>query len=751
MNTQRKSPISRFLAMLAVASLVAPIAPAQQAASQQSTTASQQKAAPPAQNNTNVIDIHQLPPPPPPEPKKTSGKGLSVYVDLVQIDATVTDKDGNAIKGLKADNFQLSEEGKPQKITAIDYFDVERIATADKDTSEPITIDLKTANDPEKLRPIVREHRMMVLFFDLTSMQPDDLKRCTDGAMNFLKTQMTPADLVAIVSFGTQFKINVDFTNNREQLEAAVYQLANPGKESMLAAQAASASDATTADDMSAFTADDTEFNIFNTDNKLYAVEALASLLGGIPGKKAVIEFSGGITQTGEENRSALQAATDAANKNDVSLYQYDARGLMTDVPGGDASNGAATGTSGFSGATVLSQVNNRETSRDTLSTLAQDTGGRMFADANDMSAAFQQVQADTTGYYLLSYYSSNTKRDGRYRGVTVKLVNVPGGHIKHREGYYAPKDFGIYNTQDREKQLDDAMASEVAVTELPMVLDTGEFRMPNNQIFVPISAKLAASALQFAQKSGKQEAKFDFLYELRDVASKRVAGSQRDTMTVPITAHQQAIVYQGGILVGPGKYVLKFLARDNESGRMGTVVQDITLPPAQNNVLQLSTIMLSSQIAEVPSKSAVHRQSFGDDARMKESPLDVNGQRIVPSVTRVFNSDQMLYVFFQAYAPAKSDMSSLRAGLVFFRNGQRADGTQMVAPAEVNDKDHTASFRLSLPLSKLAAGRYTVQTIVVEAGGSQAAFGRNFFALLKPTSGPATPATAASPSSNPR
>ena len=144
-------------------------------------------------------------------------------VDLVQIDATVTDKNGHAIKGLKLDNFQLSEEGKAQKLTALDYFDVEKIETAEKDTSEPITIDLKTANDPEKLRPIVREHRMMVLFFDLTSMAPEDLLRCTDGAMKYLKEQMTPADLVAIVSFGTQFRINVDFTNNKEQLEHAVY------------------------------------------------------------------------------------------------------------------------------------------------------------------------------------------------------------------------------------------------------------------------------------------------------------------------------------------------------------------------------------------------------------------------------------------------------------------------------------------------------------------------------------------------
>jgi VWFA-related protein len=764
MNTPRKSQIARCLALLAISSLLVPIVPAQQqAAGQQSSgqQGGQQSSAPPqttpaAQKPAdNVINIHQLPPPPPPDAKKIAGKNAIISnVDLVQIDVTVEDKEGNAIKGLKLENFQLDEEGKAQKLTAIDFFDVTKLETADaaKDTAEPITIDLKTANDPDKLRPIVREHRIIVLFFDLTSMAPEDLHRSADWSTRFIKTQMTAADLVAVVSYGTQFIINADLTNNKEVLQHAVDVIANPGKESMLSTQASSASDTVTQDNGSAFTADDTEFNIFNTDNKLYAIEALATFLGSIPGKKAVMQFTGGITQTGEENRSAVQAATDAANKNDVTFNTVDVRGLVTDVPGGDASTGASTGNAGFSGATVLAQATSRQSSRDTLSTLAQDTGGKMFTDVNDYTNVFKTVQDDSTRYYLLSYYSTNVKRDGRYRGVKVKLVNVPGGKItSQRQGYYAPKDFGIFNTQDIEKQLDDAMASDVAITDLPIALDTGEFHMPNNQFFVPISVKLSSSALVLAQKSGKKEAKFTFLYELRDVKSKRVAGTQRETITVPITANQQAIVYQGGILVGPGNYKLKFLAEDDDSGRLGTFMQDLVLAPAQDNKLELSTVLLSSQIANVPKKTDVHRQTYGDNAKLSDSPLDVNGQRIVPSVTRVFTSDQMLYVFFQAYAPTKTDPANLRAGLVFFRNGQRSDDTPVVEPAEVDAKTHTASFRISLPLEKLPVGRYTVQTVVVDAGGTQAAFGRNFFALRKDAS--ATTTTPSSPTgpTNPR
>jgi hypothetical protein len=132
----------------------------------------------------------------------------------------------------------------------------------------------------------------------------------------------------------------------------------------------------------------------------------------------------------------------------------------------------------------------------------------------------------------------------------------------------------------------------------------------------------------------------------------------------------------------------------------------------------------------------------------MESSPLEVGGERIIPSVTRMFTDQQTLYVFFQAYLPEKADAASLRAGLVFFRNGQRLSDTPMVEPAEYNEKTHTASFRISLPLSGLNAGRYTVQAIVVAAGTSLAAFARNYFAL-RPATKPAAELVAPSVPNN--
>jgi len=467
-------------------------------------------------------------------------------------------------------------------------------------------------------------------------------------------------------------------------------------------------------------------------------------VLEGIPGKKSIIQFTSGITQTGEENRSELIAATNSANRSNVSIYSVDSHGLMTATPGGDASTGASGGNAMFTGATVVSQSQSRQDARDTLATLAGDTGGRTFFDVGDFGKVFQSVQSDTSGYYLVGYYSTNAATDGSWRRVHVKIDPLPAGvRIRAREGYYAPKNFGIFTTEDRERQLEQAFQSETPEVELPVAVETSQFRLNAKQVFVPIDAKIAPSALQWAQKRGSRETAFDFAAEVRDAKSNRVVGALRDTITVKIDAEhfqdiqQHSLVYQGGIVLAPGEYKLKFLARENESGRIGTFEEKLSLAPPQTDHLQVSSMLLSSQVEAVQNTAQIKTQALAQDAKLKSSPLDVGGERIIPSVTRVFTGDQTLYVFFQAYAPEKADANSLRAGLVFFRNGQRLSDTPMVTPTEYDEKTRTASFRLSLPLAMLNAGRYTVQAIVVDAGTSYAAFARNYFAL-RPTPKPA-------------
>ncbi|HEV7968874.1 MAG TPA: VWA domain-containing protein [Candidatus Acidoferrales bacterium] len=736
----------RILAALAAASLfTAPLG----AQSSEPQTQQQPQAVP--------VNPRQGPAAPPATKPAPGGKAtIRSTVSLVEIDVQVTNRDGKPVKGLKQEQFSVTEDGKPQKIASFEYNDIEQVETAGKGDEAPITVPLGTVSSPEEIKAVVRDHRMIVLFFDLTSLQAEDLLRSTRAAQKYLQEQMTAADLVAVVAFGNTLKVVANFTNDRELLKQAVDAVV-PGHEAALSqlADAATAADGETAvteDTGAAFTADDTEFNIFNTDRKLAAVEALCEVLEGIPGKKSIIQFTSGITQTGEDNRSELIAATNSANRSNVSIYSVDSRGLLTATPGGDASTGASGGNAMFTGATVISQSQSRQDSRDTLATLAGDTGGRAFFDAGDFGKVFQSVQNDTSGYYLVGYYSTNGANDGAWRRVHVKIDQLPAGvRVRAREGYYAPKNFGVFTTEDRERQLEDAFHSDTPEVELPVAVETAEFRLNANQMFVPISAKLAPSALQWAQKRGSRETAFDFAAEVRDAKSNRVVGALRDTITVKIGAEhfqdlqQRSLVYQGGMILAPGEYKLKFLARENESGRIGTFEQNISLAQPQLDRLQVSSLLLSSQVEAVQNTAQIKTQALGQDAKMKSSPLDVGGERIIPNVTRVFTSEQTLYVFFQAYAPQKADANSLRAGLVFFRNGQRLSDTPMVAPTEYDDKTRTASFRLSLPLAALSAGRYTVQAVVVGAGTNYAAFARNYFAL-RPAPKPAAAATAPLP-----
>ncbi len=750
----RKSIGRRIAAALAAASLLAAPLGAQGAPAPAPAQTPQPNSAP--------VNPRQAPARPPAnKPTPPGGKAtIRSTVRLVEIDVQVTNRDGKPLKGLKQEQFSITEDGKPQKISTFEYNDIEQIETAGTGDQAPIMVPLGTVTSPEEIKSVVRDHRMIVLFFDLTSLAAEDLLRSTRAAQKYLQDQMTPADLVGVVAFGNTLKVVVNFTNDRALLKQAVDAIV-PGHEAALAqmADAAAAADGETAvteDTGTAFTADDTEFNIFNTDRKLAAIESLCEVLEGIPGKKSIVEFTSGITQTGEENRSELIAATNAANRSNVAIYSVDSRGLMTNTPGGDASTGASGGNAMFSGATVVSQSQSREDSRDTLATLSGDTGGRSFFDTGDFGKVFQSVQNDTSGYYLVGYYSTNAANDGAWRRVHVKVDSLPpGAHLRAREGYFAPKNFGVFTTEDRERQLEEAFQSETPEVELPVAVETAEFRLNGNQVFVPISAKLAPSALQWAQKRGSRETAFDFAAEVRDAKSNRVVGALRDTITVKIdTEHfqdlqQRALVYQGGIILAPGEYKLKFLARENESGRIGTFEQKISLAPPRFDRLQVSSLLLSSQVEAVQNAAQIKTQALGKDAKLKSSPLDVGGERIIPSVTRVFTGEQTLYVFFQAYAPQKADANALRAGLVFFRNGQRLSDTPMVAPTEYEEATRTASFRLSLPLASLAAGRYTVQAVVIDAGTAYAAFARNYFAL-RSASKPAAAATAPPPPSTP-
>ena len=348
---------------------------------------------------------------------------MRLDANIVLTNVTVRDKKtGEVVKGLTAKDFTIIEDKKPQHIVSFDYENVDEAAVLKEKsgtrTGKSIADMLENnfAANPKDLR----DHRLMVLFFDLSSMQDEDIDRAVDAATNYVNKQMAPADLVALVSMSTGLSMDQDFTSDKAALLKGLAKY-NGDDESGFANGGTGSTDGTS-DDTTAFAADDTEYNSLNTDRELLAIRAIAKSLERVDQKKSMLYFSGGLTRNGIENQASLRAATNEAAKANMAIYSVDSRGLQALPPVGDASKGSLRGNSAYSGSAATTQLSANFSSQETLATLAVDTGGKFFGDSNDFGPAFQQVQHDTEAYYILGFHSTNQARDGAYRHLTVKI-----------------------------------------------------------------------------------------------------------------------------------------------------------------------------------------------------------------------------------------------------------------------------------------------------------------------------------------
>src|SRR5665213_2235400 len=318
---------------------------------------------------------------------------LKVQSDIVLTNVVVRDKKtGEVVKGLKASDFTIQENGKTQKIASFDYQNVDEAAVlAEKSTvagkatvAEMLNRDLGSAT-PEQLR----DHRLIVMFFDLSSMQPEDIDRAVQAAEDYINKKMQPADLVASVSLDTSLSMDQDFTADKAALLKSVGKY-NGTEGTGFANGNEGGSSGGTADDASSFTADDSEYNSLNTDRELYAIRSIAKSLERVDQRKSLLYFSGGVTRQGIENQASMRAATNEAVKANMAIYSVDSRGLEALSPVGNASTGSLRGTAAYSGGSMQSQLDANFGSQETLATLASDTGGKAFFDSNDFAPAFQ-------------------------------------------------------------------------------------------------------------------------------------------------------------------------------------------------------------------------------------------------------------------------------------------------------------------------------------------------------------------------
>jgi hypothetical protein len=392
-----------------------------------------------------------------------------------------------------------------------------------------------------------------------------------------------------------------------------------------------------------------------------------------------------------------------------VVLYPVDARGLMAQAPVGNASMASPGGAAIFSGQAILQSAQQLGGEDETLYRLAKETGGKALVNTNDLTIGLREAQKDLSSYYILGYYSSNTEPDGKFRRMKIDVARKLAASLEYRKGFFASKVFSNMTAADRERQLEEALSLGDPMTDIGVALEVDYFRVEGNRYFVPVSVKIPGSAIEVPEGGTR----LDFIAQVKN-ATGAIAATVRDNIQIKLPADAAAqlanrtIHYDTALLLAPGPYTLRFVTRENVSGKMGTFETSFFVPDLATEVdyLPISSVVLSSHREAVRATSTKH-------------PLIHDGEKLIPSITRVFRKDQNLYLYLEKYSAAPA---TVRVG--FYRGKVKAFESE---PLDAS----SGTVKISLPLEVLQPGRYTCQVSVVAPAAQKFAFWRAPVAIL--------------------
>src|SRR5262245_36296696 len=322
---------------------------------------------------------------------------IKVDTQLVVETVIVKDKDGKPIEGLTEKDFVVTEDNVPQTISVFQFQRLEDTpATAPAPVPAAPTATAQPAAPTPNVAPIpagsvkYQDRRLLVLFFDMVNTFPPDQLRAFTAADKFIRAQMKTPDLISLMTFQKGVvSVLQDFTDDRDALLGTLAKLMYPDEDD-------------NNDPVGAFGQDSSEFNIFNNDRQLSALQTAVTMLRSVPDQKSLVYFSSGLRLNGLDNHAPLRATVNAAVRSNVAVFPAASSGLVAMAPLGDANRAAPGGLGMFSGGTAMTMVSNFQRSQDTLYSLAADTGGKAMLDNNDLAAGIVQAQQAITSSYVI-------------------------------------------------------------------------------------------------------------------------------------------------------------------------------------------------------------------------------------------------------------------------------------------------------------------------------------------------------------
>ena len=642
----------------------------------------------------------QTPTPPADQPAVT----FRVEVNYVEVDAVVTDAQGMPIANLTKNDFEIYEDGKKQDVATFSLVNIP-IERAERPlfASAPVEADVQS-NDHV-------EGRIYLIVLDDVHTDFTRTPRVKAAATRFIETNFGTNDLAAVVYTGRAGD-GQDFTNNSRLLINAINKFNGRKLRSgtLNRIEGARVNPGTGAlepgDDI------DQMDRAFRARSMANSIRKLSEFMAGVRGRRKTMILIGegvdfdiyqAVGQLGSTASSVLLDTHDAiaaATRGNVTIYTIDPRGLMN----AESDLIEVAGTIGDADGRAI--ANEMRLSQDSLRVLADATGGFAAVNSNDLNGAFDRIVTENSSYYMLGFYSTNDRRNGRYRKLEVR-VSRPGLRVRNRAGYYEARGRAPNQPASSPNAvapaLTDALGSPLPVSGVPLKVFAAPFKGTAPNAAIALALEIDVSNLDFVEGNGTFNEQIEIAYTAVNTTGKVFPGErQTATLTLKPDTYERAKARGFRVLsqanLPPGRYQMR-VAAGNKAGKAGSVVYDLEVPDFSKEPLMMSGVALTSaSAAQAPTIK----------------PKDPLADFLPGPITtmREFEKGDLLVLFAEFYENARSNT----AHLLDFKAELRAEGGRVVqavnderSSTELQGKSGGYGFQARLPLDAVESGLYVV------------------------------------------
>jgi len=691
-----------------------------------------------------------------------------VTTELVRIDVVVTEKNGRPRQGLSQDSFVVLEDGQPQHIAQFEAFVSARPSgpLPAKATAPPPAPDDEDAR-PKRATP---PRRYVVLAVDDVHIEAGNLLRIKKALNRFLESEVEPEDQIALVTTSGTRGIFQEFTDDRHALQRSVDRLSAQERSVLqtgapylteyqaqeiergnddavrvaveeIKAEGVFQDDESAGNQARARAREVVAESIHNSRITLETLDSVVRSLSEIQGRKIVAlvsdGFMAGVSITGIGGFD-IRRITDAGTRAGVVIYALDTRGLVALPLGRTASSRMPALASTFSDRDILNKQGEIAT-RDAMHALASDSGGFLVQNTNDLTTGLRRILNDTETYYLIAYESTNTKRDGAFRKVEVRLPGVRDIRIRTRKGYFAPDDrrpnasrlaaappaadSALESEALWASEINRALTSPAPLTGVPVSLAADFVSLDGTAPQLVVSSYVDLKSVPFQQTGTRHTATVDaaaVVFDESGMVVDRLA-PERAAMDLPEGSYEKALrqglEYQRAVSVKPGRYRVRVAVREDGGGKLGSSSQWVTVPDLAEGKLALSSVFLLEK--QEPST---------------EKPASVAGDLSLRGVQarRRFKHGATLYAQLFAYNPGRdaSGATNLVSQAEIWRGGELL-ASSSTEPMAAGDKGGPPLPQTrSVKLGPFAPGDYEVRIVVTDAVAQKMTSRRTAFTI---------------------